>query len=789
MKKTIVVLSIAVLLVLAGCFGPVSFESNTNSQTVVNDGGGTLPIDDVISSLNDMKYFENQLVILYENRMAAENLVVKLKGRIIDEIPQLNAILVEVSMSVEDSFRSIKELLKDQKIEGIKAIEPNYIRELEPVIKEDEITKTIVLDENLETFQWPLETFDATEVWQEATGNGVIVAVLDTGVDGTHPDLQGQLVTGYDPVSGNVISPNEDSDSVGHGTHVAGIIAGKRDGVGITGLAYNAKIMPIRIFNPGYVGDFYVADGIVWAVNNGADVLSNSWGGWGYSYILHEAFNYALQNNVVIAVSAGNEKTDQHFTYPAGLPGVIAVGATTVNDRTASFSSRGDYLSVGAPGVYVLSSIPVNMAEDEGVYGLPYAYWDGTSMACPYVSALAALIKEKYPNATPYQIRKVIETTAVDIDEPGYDTSSGYGRINPLAALNQDPSSFEEGSLSVTVTDRAGNPIPTVFVTIKNVETGKTYYAKTDWGLYDGEMDADFIGIEPGTYEVIVGGPDFADMYTVIARIEEEVQETTTVNVTDDSSLAVSLQTNFSAVVNPRDPLPSGSQMGLYLLDYSTFSVVDYSIGTGNLQVEMPSSATPDYYLLYYEYYGDISQFTTIYSEDFESGQIPGDWILGGNAQPFVQSDVVAGGNYALQFGDVNDSQSSWFAFNVSSASSTALSFSVKVSSERGWDFFKVYVDGVEKLALSGEIDWTTVSIGLEPGTHMVIFSYEKDAAVSEGYDTAWVDNIEITKAIILEGEVFMNGNTIPVYGVVSSNSTFGFIDESYGYFAPWTVF
>ncbi|MFN6992561.1 MAG: S8 family serine peptidase, partial [Fervidobacterium sp.] len=167
-------------------------------------------------------------------------------------------------------------------------------------------------------------------LWNEASGTDIIVAVVDTGVDGTHPDLEGKVIKGFRPLTGEELPEGTDSSYGGsHVTHVAGTIAAKKDGKGIVGVAPGAKIMPIVIFDygGGYIGDDYTAMGIIWAVDHGAKVMNHSWGGWGYSHTLKAAFDYALQNNVVMVASAGNSHSDDHHHYPSAYPGVISVAA------------------------------------------------------------------------------------------------------------------------------------------------------------------------------------------------------------------------------------------------------------------------------------------------------------------------------------------------------------------------------------------------------------------------------------------------------------------------------
>ncbi|TDX15599.1 S8 family serine peptidase [Petrotoga sibirica] len=570
-------------------------------------------IPDLIK-LAEREYDEDVLVVGYENLSDLENFTDKLdQGMEVKSlIPEIRVALL--SLEGQNVENVLKDLESKEKIEGIRYIEPNYTDREIQVIKNDpnvviEKTGSSALNQveegypDYREFQYALDKINAETAWATATGAGVVVGLLDTGTDGTHPDLVDQLFLGYDPYWNKKIDPNEDSDTDGHGTHTAGIIAAKDDGQGVVGLAPDAKIMPIRIFNPNYVGDYAVAAGIVWAVENGADVLSNSWGG-GYSNILKDAFDYALTNDVVVVASSGNFTTDQHWFYPSGFPGVIAVAASDDKDNIAYFSSRGDYVSVSAPGVDIISTIPVELGEYEGIDGNPYIRWSGTSMPAPYVSALAALIKEKYPEANVYQIRKMIEDGALDIDEDGYDTSAGYGRISS-ASLNLNPTDYEAGNLVVkAISKRSSNPLPGVFITLESKETSKRYYGKTS---NDGtEL---FAGIEPGDYEIIIGGPEYLYYYAPNYRMEEELSYSGNVEVGHETIYTQEFETTqFKAVLTT--DLPFNGTLTISLLDGGGNTIETFELPSNEeISIDLLQHIIESgHYYLSYEYVGTIPE-------------------------------------------------------------------------------------------------------------------------------------------------------------------------------------
>ena len=272
-------------------------------------------------------------------------------------------------------------------------------------------------------YQWNLPIIETTRGWKLAKGNNdVIVAVVDTGVDLQHPDLKGRLLKGY-----NVQSPDDDpTDDVGHGTHVAGIIAANvNNNEGIAGMTWNGKILPVKALDQTGAGTTYsVAQGIIWATDNGAKVINMSLGNYADAQFLHEAIKYAYDRDVVLVAATGNDNTERPG-YPAAYPEVLSVSATDYNLRKASFSNYGDYVDVMAPGESIASTYPDNQ----------YAALSGTSMACPHVTALAALIRSINPDLKNTEVMDIIRNNVIDLGDSGHDKYYGYGQIDVYAAL------------------------------------------------------------------------------------------------------------------------------------------------------------------------------------------------------------------------------------------------------------------------------------------------------------------------------------------------------------------
>jgi type VII secretion-associated serine protease mycosin len=282
--------------------------------------------------------------------------------------------------------------------------------------------------------QWALDGFKAeTAVWPITTGAGVRVAVIDSGVQSNHPDLSGRLLSGVDFVADGSGSTPNTTDPLGHGTHVTGIIAAVAgNGIGVAGLAPSVRVIPVRVLDENGAGwSADIAKGIVYAVDAGAHVINLSLGG-SRSSVIGSAVTYAHAQGVTVTAAMGNSKQQGNPTsYPAANLESIAVAAASSSGSVASFSNTGDHVDVAAPGVAIKSTVSSG----------GYATYSGTSMATPYVSALAALMLAKSPGLTPDQVRSVMQGAAKNLGSPGWDTQSGHGLINPSAVLDPDPSS------------------------------------------------------------------------------------------------------------------------------------------------------------------------------------------------------------------------------------------------------------------------------------------------------------------------------------------------------------
>ncbi|KIF73651.1 serine protease [Streptomyces sp. 150FB] len=304
------------------------------------------------------------------------------------------------------------------------------------------LTTTPAHADGIRDQQWALATMHTDQAWRTTQGKGVTVAVLDTGVDGTHPDLGGQVLPGKDMIGFG--AKEGDRSWARHGTAMAGIIAGHGHGTGnedgVVGIAPEAQILPVRVILEGTdparakarsSKGGALAAGIRWAADHGADVINLSLGDDSASAHPEmgedDAVQYALAKGAVVVASAGNggEKGD-HISYPAAYPGVIAVAAVDRYGTHAAFSTSRWYSTVSAPGDDVV------IADPDRHY---YEGW-GTSAAAAFVSGAVALVRSAYPDLTPAQIKQLLIDTARDAPKGGRDDAEGYGLVDPAAALD-----------------------------------------------------------------------------------------------------------------------------------------------------------------------------------------------------------------------------------------------------------------------------------------------------------------------------------------------------------------
>lgn len=358
-----------------------------------------------------------------------EKLAAKHQGKIVNTISMggnIRAVVVELPLTSETAFAEEARI-----IELVSYIEPNM-----------KVQAQLVPNDPNWGLQWGPQRIEADWAWNTTVGSqDVLVAVVDTGIDYTHPDLAGNYVPlGYDWVNMDA----DPLDDFGHGTHCAGIIAATiNNSIGIAGLA-QVRIMAEKVLGSGGGGyDDWVANGIVHATDSGAKIISMSLGGYGESELLHEAVRYAYDSGVLVVAAAGNDDTNMK-SYPAGYDESVAVAATDEYDNKASFSNWGDWIELAAPGVNVYSTMPTyHVTLNDWGYSMNYAYMSGTSMACPHVAGLAALVWSLYPSKVRDWVRLWLRYTADDVGDPSFDVYYGYGRINARKTVEQAPPAHE----------------------------------------------------------------------------------------------------------------------------------------------------------------------------------------------------------------------------------------------------------------------------------------------------------------------------------------------------------
>jgi len=349
---------------------------------------------------------------------------------------------------------------------------------------------------------WGVKRIGAGVVHGYNKGTGVKVAIIDTGIDYAHPDLDANYMGGYDFVN-NDADPKDDH---GHGTHCAGIVAAEDNDIGVIGVAPKAYLYAVKVLNSkgsGYLSNVIL--GIQWSVNNGMQVVSMSLGTSTYSTSLKDACDKAYAAGLVLVAAAGNSgdgnPNTNEYSYPAAYDSVIAVGATDKSDTAPSWSNSGPYLELAAPGISIYSTLPTYGVTLSGTYGYDYGTLSGTSMACPHVAGTAALVIASDSTLTNVGVRTCLKTTADDLGAGGWDTVYGYGLVDadevapgvdttpPMISILSpaDGALINTASprISATVTDASGIDTASIVMTVDGASVAHTYDSATGLVSYD----------------------------------------------------------------------------------------------------------------------------------------------------------------------------------------------------------------------------------------------------------------------------------------------------------------
>lgn len=479
-----------------------------------------------VAQSGKLKYMQHELVLGYHDQASLNRAVGILGGQVIATIPEIKAALVRVDGD------ALKLTPRAMRMEGLRYALPNAVvtgedpAPLSPAGLSPQANSADQFFDELPQYALDPRHLNAKAAWDAGlTGRGVLVAVLDDPGDVSHPDLAPNWAgKAYNPFLNKVYTDAKEwvdaskSNFASHGTFVASSIVAADDGKGIVGVAPEAKFMPV-VINPAakteneFYSSFYIAAGAVWATNNGARVLNNSWGGGTSFGAVKDAFDYAMSNGTAVVASMGNSYHDE-FQYPAALPGVIASGALDGSNRKVTFSTTGRHISSSAPGQDTMLANPTWM-------GGGHRLISGTSFSSPYTAGVAALVYGKCPAATPYQVRRVLEMTAngsIGSNPGGFDRDTGWGALNAgnvakmLTSCDALPAKGANVQVNVSYVNGSGTQpgiLADVMLRGQGFRAGATddptplYLSTTD-----ADGNANFAEIAPGTYDVYVAGAD-----------------------------------------------------------------------------------------------------------------------------------------------------------------------------------------------------------------------------------------------------------------------------------------
>ena len=491
--------------------------------------------------------------------------------------------------------------------------------------------------------QWAYEKTGAEAAWDLSTGGPeVIIAVLDTGIDETHPEFSGKLISPADFIQSD--TDNVPHDENAHGTHVAGIAAGQGDnGLGITGVSWQARIMPVQVLDGTGSGTTEsVSQGIAWAYLNGAKVINLSLSGEFQDSFMQQAINDAYNREVLVVAAAGNEGTSA-LRYPAAMNHVLAVGATDRFDRLAYYSNTGSHIDVVAPGgdmrtnlaggIFSTTPTYITQQMSEDFTWPDYDFFQGTSMAAPYVSGLAALIYSLEPGLNPDEVEQIIKQSAFDLGSPGKDAVFGYGRVDVLKTL-QTVIGRMLTLLAIENSEKDGSYL----VDWTDIDGATTYELQEDDNPSFSSPSQRYSGAE--TQLQVDEQPTGVWYYRVRARVNGQFGGWSSVQTTSVLPPAPDL----NAIVNPE-------QMDAYRIQWESVS--------GVLGYTLEQSSSPDFSAAVVRYQGEELKYDV-------TGQAGGVWYyrvrsynLAGNSpwSVVVQTEVLPSAFEAPRWENQEDGQ------------------------------------------------------------------------------------------------------------------------------------
>jgi subtilisin family serine protease len=434
---------LVIVLVLVGCTGPLLTASLEDEAPVEEDSGSEPDLRDhaPVSESGEEEYSGAEIVLRVAADASAEAMAEALNARLIDELMIGETRYVKYRLAAGED--------RGTALSRAEALPGAYLAYEEVIWDHYSVTPD---DPYYAGYQYAPQITGLETAWATSgLSNEVVIAVIDSGVDTQHTDFRtGQFIEGYDAIQNEAYLVTDDRDEDGHGTHVAGIAAASGNNQeGIAGVAWDAYIMPIKSLGTSGGTSLDVAEGIDFTTDAArADpsrryVINMSLGGKSASPAVADAIARAVQNNVVVVVAMGNDGMDT-INYPAGYPGVITVGSTNSRDELSDFSTKGRHIALTAPGENIIS---LDAFSTTG-----YVAFDGTSMAAPFVSGVAALLLAKDNSLSPAEVNEILTETATDLGDSGWDRSFGYGRVNAGAALSATANgSF--GAIEVSVTN------------------------------------------------------------------------------------------------------------------------------------------------------------------------------------------------------------------------------------------------------------------------------------------------------------------------------------------------